>query len=62
MSRRIHHSRIFPQGEFDTSSTTDALFSASASPSPVTVLTPELGDAAIASFPLMQFADDPVIR
>src|SRR5215510_810226 len=39
------------EGEFDTSTTTEAPFRASASPSPVTVLTPELGDAAIASCP-----------
>src|ERR1700745_159311 len=38
-------------GAFDTSTTTDAPFSTSASPSPVTVLTPEFGDAAIASCP-----------
>src|SRR5882724_195629 len=39
------------EGEFVTSTTTDAPFSASASPSPVTLLTPELGDAATASCP-----------
>src|ERR1700739_4802325 len=39
------------EGAFDTSTTTDAPFSALASPSPVTVLTPELGDAAISSCP-----------
>src|SRR5213596_3488382 len=38
-------------GEFDTSTNTDAPFKTSASPSPVSVLTPELGDAAIASCP-----------
>src|SRR5436309_9444839 len=38
-------------GEFDTSTTTEAPFRVSASPSPVSVLTPELGDAAIASCP-----------
>src|SRR6266852_1869995 len=39
------------EGEFVTSTTTDAPFSASASPSPVMELTPDLGDAAIASCP-----------
>src|SRR5260370_7387056 len=39
------------EGEFDTSTTTEAPFSASASPWPVSVLTPELGDPAIASCP-----------
>src|SRR5262249_32746179 len=39
------------EGEFDTSTTTEAPFRASASPSPVRVLTPELGDAATASCP-----------
>src|SRR6202008_2305860 len=39
------------EGEFDTSTPTEAPFSTSASPSPVIVLTPELGDAAIASCP-----------
>src|SRR5499425_2694995 len=39
------------EGEFVTSTTTKAPFSASVSPSPVTVLTPELGDAATASCP-----------
>jgi hypothetical protein len=39
------------EGAFVTSTTTAAPFSASASPSPVTVLTPELGEAAIASCP-----------
>src|SRR6202042_1319932 len=41
-------------GEFDTSTTTEAPFSASASPSPVSVLTPELGDAASAACPCLQ--------
>src|SRR6185437_13621152 len=39
------------EGEFDTSTTTDAPFSTSASPSPVRVLTPVLGAAATASCP-----------
>jgi hypothetical protein len=39
------------EGELDTSTTTDAPFSASASPSPVGELTPELGEAATASCP-----------
>src|SRR5437870_3686182 len=39
------------EGEFDTSTTTEAPFSTSANPSPVTLLTPELGDAAIAWCP-----------
>src|SRR6516162_7176027 len=39
------------EGAFDVSTATDAPFSASASPSPVSVLTPELGDAAIVSCP-----------
>src|SRR5690242_909302 len=38
-------------GAFDTSTTTAAPFSASASPSPVRVLTPVAGDAAMASCP-----------
>src|ERR1044071_8450292 len=38
-------------GEFETSITTEAPFSTSASPSPVRVLTPELGEAGIASCP-----------
>jgi hypothetical protein len=37
--------------ELDTSTTTCAPANTSASPSPVRVLTPELGDAAIASLP-----------
>src|SRR5205814_26034 len=39
------------EGEFDTSTTTEAPFSTSASPSHVRVLTPDLGDAATASCP-----------
>src|SRR5437762_8667476 len=39
------------EGEFDTSTTTEAPFSTSASPSPVKVLTPVLGAAATASCP-----------
>jgi hypothetical protein len=39
------------EGEFDTSTTTEAPFSTSASPSPVSVLTPVLGAAATASCP-----------
>src|SRR5260370_15413551 len=39
------------EGEFVTSTTTEAPFSASASPSPVRVLTPEVGDAATTSCP-----------
>src|SRR5689334_2580858 len=38
-------------GELETSMTTDAPFSTSARPSPVSVLTPELGDAETASWP-----------
>ena len=38
-------------GEFETSTTTDAPFNTSARPSPVRVLTPELGDAETASWP-----------
>jgi len=38
-------------GEFDTSTTTSAPASASSTPSPVSVLTPELGDAATAVWP-----------
>jgi hypothetical protein len=38
-------------GEFDTSTTTAAPVTASASPSPVRVFTPVLGDAATASCP-----------
>src|SRR5215208_160062 len=37
------------EGEFETSTTTEAPSSTSGSPSPVSVLTPELGDAATAS-------------
>src|SRR5215510_5758256 len=36
-------------GAFDTSTTTDAPFIASASPSPVTEFTPDLGEASTAS-------------
>jgi hypothetical protein len=39
------------EGEFDTSTTTEAPLRASARPSPVMVLTPESGDAATASWP-----------
>src|SRR6476620_11770171 len=39
------------EGELDTSTTTEELFSTSASPSPVRVLTPVLGAAATASCP-----------
>jgi hypothetical protein len=39
------------EGEFDTSTTTDAPSRTSASPSPVSVLTPELGEAATAFWP-----------
>jgi hypothetical protein len=39
------------EGELETSTTTCAPDSTSASPSPVRVLTPELGDAAIAAWP-----------
>ena len=39
-------------GEFETSTTTFAPTSTSVSPSPVMVFTPELGEAAIASWPL----------
>ena len=42
------------RGEFDTSTTTEAPFSTSASPSPVRVLTPELGDAATTSCPCLR--------
>src|SRR5262245_33417081 len=38
-------------GEFDTSTTTAAPLRTSASPSPVSVLTPEEGEAATASWP-----------
>jgi hypothetical protein len=43
--------RASQEGEFDTSTTVEAAFSASASPSPVRVLTPVLGAAATASYP-----------
>jgi hypothetical protein len=39
------------EGGFDTSTTTDAPFRTLASPTPVRVLTPELGDATTASCP-----------
>ena len=39
------------EGELDTSTTTSAAVRASATPSPVSVLTPVLGDAATASSP-----------
>src|SRR5581483_1946567 len=42
------------EGEFATSTTTFAPASASVKPSPVTVLTPELGDAATTSCPLLR--------
>jgi hypothetical protein len=38
-------------GEFDTSTTTGAPRRAAGSPSPVRVFTPELGEAATASWP-----------
>jgi hypothetical protein len=39
------------EGELETSTTTCAPDNTSASPSPVSVLTPDFGDAAIASWP-----------
>src|SRR5947209_12757625 len=39
------------EGAFETSTTTDAPVSTRASPWPVSVLTPEVGDAATASWP-----------
>jgi hypothetical protein len=47
------HDRIGDAGfpDLDTSTTTCAPGSTSASPSPVRVLTPDFGDAAIASWP-----------
>jgi len=39
MFRRTSSQRVFPRGKFDTITTTDAPLDASASPSPVSVLT-----------------------
>src|SRR5690349_20051178 len=56
-SGAIHVSKNFitalssQEGEFDTSTATDAPFNAAASPSPLSVLTPDFGDAASASWP-----------
>src|SRR5215469_8558241 len=49
VSKKFSTAESSQEGEFDTSTSTEAPFSASASPSPVRVLTPELGDAATAS-------------
>src|SRR5499425_3694253 len=51
VSKKFSTAESSQDGEFDTSTTTDAPFRTSASPSAVSVLTPELGDAAIASCP-----------
>src|SRR5260370_13069025 len=51
VSKNVITAASSQEGEFVTSTTTDAPFSASASPSPVRELTPELGDAATASCP-----------
>jgi hypothetical protein len=47
-SRAVRYSKL---GELETSTTTDAPSSAAASPSPVIVLTPSLGEAGVASWP-----------
>src|ERR1700751_2032920 len=51
VSKNFSTAESSQDGEFDTSTTTEAPFSTSASPSPVTVLTPDLGAAATASCP-----------
>src|SRR6266513_1553571 len=51
VSKNVITAASSQEGEFVTSTTTDAPFSASASPSPVMELTPDLGDAATASCP-----------
>src|SRR5262249_34200983 len=51
VSKKFNTAASSQEGEFDTSTITDAPFNTSASPSPVRVLTPELGDAATASCP-----------
>src|SRR3989442_3358826 len=52
--KNLHPGASSHEGEFDTSTTTEAPFSTSASPSPVRVLTPELGDAGTASCPCLR--------
>src|SRR5690348_13881532 len=49
VSKNFSTAESSQDGEFDTSTTTEAPFSTSASPSPVRVLTPVLGAAATAS-------------
>src|SRR6201987_1471138 len=51
VSKNFSTAESSQDGEFDTSTTTEAPFSTSASPSPVSVLTPVLGAAATASCP-----------
>src|SRR6266852_2766430 len=51
VSKNVITAASSQEGEFVTSTTTDAPFSASASPSPVMELRPDLGDAATASCP-----------
>src|SRR6266699_266891 len=51
VSKNVITAASSQEGEFVTSTTTDAPFSASASPSPVRELTPDSGDAATASCP-----------
>jgi hypothetical protein len=51
VSKNVITAASSQEGEFDTSTATEAPFSASASPSPVSVLTPDLGEAATASCP-----------
>src|ERR1700758_2165615 len=51
VSKNFSTAESSQDGEFDTSTTTEAPFSTSASPSPVRVLTPVLGAAATASCP-----------
>src|ERR1700687_5975568 len=51
VSKKFNTAESSQAGEFDTSTTTEVPSRTSASPWPVRVFTPELGDAAIASWP-----------
>src|SRR5438477_2348632 len=51
VSKNFSTAESSQEGELETSTTTEAAFSTSASPSPVRVLTPVLGAAATASCP-----------
>jgi hypothetical protein len=51
VSKKFNTAASSKDGEFDTSTTTAALSRASAKPSPVSVLTPECGDAGTTWWP-----------